>query len=89
MGGFIVTIVIALIAGWLGNNIIIRQTPQDIWEACVVALPAAWIGAYMPYFNFNTFGPKIMDIALVPTFLFALAAAVIFKVVKKVVKQAS
>ncbi|ABN52512.1 transglycosylase-associated protein [Acetivibrio thermocellus ATCC 27405] len=87
MGGFIVTIVIALIAGWLGNNIIIRQTPQDIWEACVVALPAAWIGAYMPYFN--TFGPKIMDIALVPTFLFALAAAVIFKVVKKVVKQAS
>jgi len=57
MGGFIVTIVIALIAGWLGNNIIIRQTPQDIWEACVVALPAAWIGAYMPYFN--TFGPKL------------------------------
>jgi len=80
MGGFIVTIVIALIAGWLGNNIIIRQTPQDIWEACVVALPAAWIGAYMPYLIRRA---QNMDIALVPTFLFALAAAVIFKVVKK------
>ncbi|GAE89163.1 hypothetical protein [Acetivibrio straminisolvens] len=87
MGGFIITIIIALIAGWLGNSIIVRQMPEDIWGACVVALPAAWIGAYMPYIN--TFGPKIMDIALVPTFLCALAAAAIFKVVRKVLKEAS
>ncbi|HOM03624.1 MAG TPA: transglycosylase [Acetivibrio sp.] len=87
MGGFIITIIIALIAAWLGNNIVARQMPEDIWRACVVALPASWIGAYMPYIN--TYGPKIMDIALIPTFFCALAATMIFKVVRKVLKEAS
>ncbi|HHV28718.1 transglycosylase [Acetivibrio mesophilus] len=87
MGGFIITIIIALIAGWLGNSITGKQMSGDIWGVCVVALPGAWIGAYMPYFN--TFGPKLMDIALIPAFLCALVAAVIFKVVRRVAKQAS
>lgn len=87
MGGFVITVLIAIIAGWLGNIVTGSQISGDIWGISVVALVGAWIGAYMPYFN--TFGPKVMDIAMIPTFLCAMIAALIFRVVRRVVKQAS
>ncbi len=87
MGGFIVTVLIAVLVGWLGNAISPDKIPGDAWGASLVALIGAWIGAYMPYFN--VFGPRAMEIALVPAFLGAIIATVVFGAVSRVIKQAS
>ncbi|NLP13749.1 MAG: transglycosylase [Clostridium sp.] len=87
MGGFIVTVLIAVLVGWLGNAISPGRMPGDGWIASLVALIGAWIGAYMPYFN--VFGPRVMEIALVPAFLGALIATMVFGAVSRIVKQTS
>lgn len=87
MGGFMITVLIAVFIGWLSNIFARGRMPGDAWGASLSALVGAWIGAYMPYFN--TFGPKILNIALVPTFLGALSAAILLGVVSSAVRQAS
>ncbi|HOQ36223.1 MAG TPA: transglycosylase [Acetivibrio sp.] len=87
MAGFIITVLIAVLVGLLGNAVSPVKIPGDAWGAYLVALVGAWIGAYMPFFN--AFGPKVMEIALVPTFLGAIIATMFFAVISKVVQQES
>lgn len=75
MSGFLMTVVIALIAGAVVNSIV-KGTIKGGWEeAAIAGLVGAWIGAYMPFFN--TFGPKVVDIAIVPTIIGAVIAILI------------
>ena len=87
MGGFIITILIAAITGWVVSILVKETLPGDAWGVALAALVGSWIGAYMPYFN--TLGPKIWDLAIVPAFIAAICAAVIMGVLSKAVKQMS
>jgi uncharacterized membrane protein YeaQ/YmgE (transglycosylase-associated protein family) len=72
MLGFIATLVIAVITGWAGDALVKDNMPGGFWGAMLAGLVGAWIGAYAPLFN--TLGPKILDIAIVP----AVIGAAIF-----------
>jgi uncharacterized membrane protein YeaQ/YmgE (transglycosylase-associated protein family) len=75
MSGFIMTVIIALSAGVVMNSIIRGKIKGGWGEAAIAGLVGAWIGAYMPFFN--TFGPKFVDIAIVPAILGAVIAILI------------
>ncbi|MFZ5988279.1 MAG: transglycosylase [Bacillota bacterium] len=86
MGGFIITLIVATITGWLANLVSKGSMPGEAWGASLAALVGAWIGAYMPYF---TFGPRIWNLAIVPAILGSLAAAFILGIFSGVVRQTS
>lgn len=75
MSGFLMTVIIAIVTGALMNSIIGGTIKGGWGEAAIAGLVGAWIGAYMPFFN--TFGPKFVDIAIVPTIIGAVIAILI------------
>ena len=75
MSGFIITVIIALISGSVMNSILVGKIKGGVGEASIAGLVGAWIGAYMPFFN--TFGPTLFDIAIVPSILGAVIAILV------------
>ncbi len=67
MLGFILSLLIAALVGWLGDAIVKKDMPGGFWGAMLAGLIGSWIGAYIPFFN--NFGPTVAGIALVPAIL--------------------
>lgn len=65
MLGFIFTLIIAAIAGWIGDALVKHDMPGGFWGALVAGLVGSWIGAYIPFFN--VLGPRIGGVAIIPT----------------------
>lgn len=85
MLGFIVTIIIAAITGWIGDALVKNDMPGGFWGALLAGMVGSWIGGYIPFFN--RLGPKISDIALIPAILGAAIFVFILGLFKNPIKQ--
>lgn len=65
--GFIITLLVAALAGWIGDALVKNDMPGGFWGALLAGLVGSWIGAYIPFFN--TLGPRIWGVAIIPTIL--------------------
>lgn len=85
MLGFILTLVIAAIAGWAGDALVKNDMPGGFWGALLAGLVGSWIGAYIPYFN--TLGPMFWGIAIIPTIIGSAIFVFVLGLFKKTAKQ--
>lgn len=86
MTGFLLTVVIAAILGWIGDSMARNNMPGGFWGALLAGLVGSWIGAYMP--AVNKLGPTIGDIPIVSTILGSIAFIFALGLFKAVAKQA-
>lgn len=75
MGGFILTVIIAIVCGGVLNTMMAGKIKGGIGEASIAGLVGAWIGAYMPFFY--TFGPKVLGIAIIPATIGAVVGILV------------
>lgn len=87
MLGFIITLVVAAIAGWIGDALVKNDMPGGFWGALLAGLVGSWIGAYVPLFN--TLGPRIDGIVIIPTVIGAAIFVFILGLFKGIVRQTS
>lgn len=87
MGGFILTVVIAIVFGGIINSLMAGKIKGGVAEAAIAGLVGAWIGAYMPYFS--SFGPKVLDIAIIPSAIGATIAVLILSFLSLVAQKSS
>ncbi|AEV68838.1 hypothetical protein [Acetivibrio clariflavus] len=87
MSGFILTVIIAIICGSVLNSLLAGKIKGGAGEAAVAGLVGAWIGAYMPLFN--NFGPKIFDIAVIPSILGAVLGVLVLGFISVTVQKSS
>ncbi|MDP4092680.1 MAG: GlsB/YeaQ/YmgE family stress response membrane protein [Bacillota bacterium] len=85
MLGFLLTLVIAAIAGWIGDALVKNDMPGGFWGALLAGLVGSWIGAYIPFFN--TLGPRVLGISIIPTILGAAVFIFILGLFKSVARQ--
>lgn len=67
MLGFLITLIVAAAAGWIGDALVRNNMPGGFWGALLAGLVGSWIGAYIPFFN--VLGPGIWGVAIIPTIL--------------------
>lgn len=84
MPGFIMTLIVAAVAGLIGDALV-KDIPGDFWGAMLAGLLGAWIGAYFPYFT--ALGPVVGGIAIVPTALGAAVFVFLLGLVKSIATQ--
>ncbi|MCX7921266.1 MAG: GlsB/YeaQ/YmgE family stress response membrane protein [Clostridia bacterium] len=87
MFGFVITLFVAALAGWIGDALVRNNMPGGFWGALLAGLVGSWIGAYIPVFN--TLGPRVLGVALIPTIIGAAVFVFILGLFKSAVKQAS
>lgn len=87
MSGFILTAIIALLCGSIMNSMLVGKIKGGIGEAWIAALVGAWIGAFMPFFN--TLGPKIFNIAIIPTIFGAIMAILVLSFFSAIAQKSS
>ena len=85
MLGFIITLTIAALAGWIGDALMKNDMPGGFWGALLAGLVGSWIGAYIPFFN--TLGPVIWGVAIVPTIIGAAIFVFILGLFKTTANQ--
>ena len=81
MLGFIVTLLVAALAGWIGDALVRNDMPGGFWGALLAGLVGSWIGAYIPFFN--TLGPQIWGVSIIPTILGAAVFVFILGLFKR------
>jgi len=86
MLGFIITIIVAALAGWLGDLLVRHNMPGGFWGALLAGLVGSWIGAYIPFFN--VLGPRIAGINIIPTILGAAVFIFILGLFRGTARQA-
>ncbi|MCR4434228.1 MAG: GlsB/YeaQ/YmgE family stress response membrane protein [Clostridiales bacterium] len=86
MLGFIITIIVAALAGWIGDALVKNDMPGGFWGALLAGLVGSWIGAYIPWFN--RLGPTISGVAIIPTILGAAIFIFILGLFRKTAHQA-
>lgn len=87
MSGFILTVIIAIICGSILNSLLAGKIKGGAGEAAIAGLVGAWIGAYMPFFN--TFGPKIFDIAVIPSIIGAVIGVLVLSFISVMAQKSS
>lgn len=65
MWGIIISIVMAVIIGVIGNALAGNEMPGGIIGAAIAGFVGAWLGALL----FGHFGPTIGDFAIIPAIL--------------------
>lgn len=65
MWGIIISIVMAVIIGIIGNALAGNEMPGGIIGAAIAGFVGAWLGALV----FGNFGPTIGDFAIIPAIL--------------------
>ncbi|OAB45838.1 GlsB/YeaQ/YmgE family stress response membrane protein [Paenibacillus antarcticus] len=65
MWGLIISIVMAIIIGFIGDALVGNKMPGGIIGSMIAGFVGAWIGASL----FGSFGPKIGGFAVVPAIL--------------------
>jgi uncharacterized membrane protein YeaQ/YmgE (transglycosylase-associated protein family) len=65
--GFVLTLIVAALAGWIGDALVKNRMPGGFWGALIAGLVGSWIGAYIPFFN--RLGPVLWGVAIIPTIL--------------------
>ncbi|WP_017814322.1 MULTISPECIES: GlsB/YeaQ/YmgE family stress response membrane protein [Paenibacillus] len=65
MWGIIISIVLAVIIGLIGNALAGKAMPGGIIGAAIAGFVGAWLGALL----FGDFGPNIGDFAIIPAIL--------------------
>ncbi|MGF7048338.1 putative membrane protein YeaQ/YmgE (transglycosylase-associated protein family) [Paenibacillus sp. DS2015] len=65
MWGIIISIVMAIIIGFIGDAIVGKNMPGGIIGSMIAGFVGAWIGASL----FGNFGPQIAGFAVVPAIL--------------------
>jgi uncharacterized membrane protein YeaQ/YmgE (transglycosylase-associated protein family) len=86
MLGFILTLIIAALAGWIGDALVKNDMPGGFWGALLAGIVGSWIGAYIPFFN--VLGPKVWGVAIIPTILGAAIFIFVLGLFKRTAKQA-
>ena len=81
MLGFLITLVVAALAGWIGDALVRNDMPGGFWGALLAGLVGSWIGAYIPVFN--ALGPNLWGVAIIPTILGAAIFIFILGLFKK------
>jgi len=89
MIGFIITIIVAAVAGYIGDALTKYKMPGGFVGAIIAGLVGSWIGAYIPFFR--KLGPVIAGVPIIPTILgaaiFIFALGLFRKGVKEATKQ--
>lgn len=86
MLGFLVTLIIAAVAGWIGDALVRNNMPGGFWGALLAGLVGSWIGAYIPFFN--ALGPRLWGIAIIPTIIGSALFIFILGLFKTTAQQA-
>lgn len=87
MSGFILTVIIAIICGAVINSLLAGKIKGGVGEAALAGLVGAWIGAYMPFFN--TFGPKVFEVAIIPSILGAIIGILVLSFFSVIAQKSS
>lgn len=85
MPGFILTVIVAAVVGWLAVTVTRGEMPGGFWGATLASLVGAWIGGYLPMFS--TMGPVVGEIPIVPTIIGSIIGAFLLRVFKAVAVQ--
>jgi uncharacterized membrane protein YeaQ/YmgE (transglycosylase-associated protein family) len=83
--GFIITLIIAALAGWIGDALVKNDMPGGFWGALLAGLVGSWIGAYIPFFN--RLGPVFQGVAIIPTIVGAAIFIFILGLFKRTTRQ--
>ncbi|MGQ9676961.1 MAG: GlsB/YeaQ/YmgE family stress response membrane protein [Chloroflexota bacterium] len=79
MLGFIVTLIIAGLVGWLADLIVPGRLPYGWIGAIAAGLLGAWLGTAL----LGAFGPSIAGIAIIPAIIGAIILAFLFDLIFK------
>ena len=85
MLGFLITLIVAALAGWIGDALVRNDMPGGFWGSLLAGLVGSWIGAYIPLFR--TLGPIVWGVAIIPTILGAAIFIFILGLFKKTAEQ--
>lgn len=77
----LVMLIVPLIIGALANRVSGVITDRPLNLGCLGYLIIAFLGAIVGHLLFGNFGPKIMDIYVVPAFFGAVIVTVILSVI--------
>ncbi|KZZ83777.1 MULTISPECIES: GlsB/YeaQ/YmgE family stress response membrane protein [Bacillaceae] len=77
---FIVSIIVALVIGWIGDLLVKGSMPGGIIGSIIAGFAGAWLGHGL----FGTWGPDIAGFAIIPAII---GAAIVVFIVQLVMRK--
>lgn len=74
MWGFIISLVVGGLIGWVAEAIMSRDVPGGIIGNIILGFLGSWLGGIL----FSDFGPMIQDFAILPAIIGALIVVFIY-----------
>lgn len=85
MWGIIISLVLAILIGVVGNALAGNEMPGGIIGAAIAGFIGAWLGALL----FGNFGPNIGDFAIIPAILGTAIFVFLLGLVSRLLRRAS
>ncbi|MEB3693492.1 GlsB/YeaQ/YmgE family stress response membrane protein [Bacillus amyloliquefaciens] len=77
--GFIVSLIVAIIIGWIGSLFVKGSTPGGIIGSMIAGLIGAWIGHGL----LGTWGPHLAGFAIIPAIIGAAIVVFLFSLIAR------
>lgn len=77
--GFIVSLIVAIIIGWIGSLFVKGSMPGGIIGAMIAGLIGAWIGHGL----LGTWGPHLAGFAIIPAIIGAAIVVFLFSLIAR------
>ncbi|MEW4372483.1 GlsB/YeaQ/YmgE family stress response membrane protein [Paenibacillus kandeliae] len=85
MWGIIISLILAIIIGVIGNALAGDEMPGGIIGAAIAGFVGAWLGALL----FGNFGPVIGDFAVIPAILGTAIFVFLLGLVSRLLRRAA
>ncbi|MCM3448563.1 GlsB/YeaQ/YmgE family stress response membrane protein [Bacillus amyloliquefaciens] len=77
--GFIVSLIVAIIIGWIGSLFVKGSMPGGIIGSMIAGLIGAWIGHGL----LGTWGPQLAGFAIIPAIIGAAIVVFLFSLIAR------
>ncbi|OLS33621.1 GlsB/YeaQ/YmgE family stress response membrane protein [Bacillus sp. MRMR6] len=82
--GFIWSLVVGGVIGWLGGLIVGKDVPGGIIGNIIAGFVGAWLGTLI----FGNWGPNVADFAIIPAIIGAVALVFILSLIMRTFRKA-
>ncbi|KIL36842.1 hypothetical protein SD71_05405 [Cohnella kolymensis] len=85
MWGIIISIVMAVLIGIIGDSLVRHDMPGGVLGSMIAGFAGAWVGAYL----FGSWGPEIAGFAVIPAIIGTMLFVFVLGLLGSVLRRAA